>query len=94
MARCPKCDRFYCRECITEHEGRVICAACLARLAPAAGEGGRERRGLAWLGHGVRFAAAILVLWIFFYGLGRGLLLMPDAFHEGVLWQRDLWYEE
>lgn len=86
----------------------MICASCLARLAarasstarpanglaPPEGERRRGRRGLAWVGHGVRLAAAILVLWFFFYGLGRGLLLMPDAFHEGVLWQRDLWYEE
>ena len=29
VARCPSCRQFYCSECITEHEGRMICAACL-----------------------------------------------------------------
>jgi hypothetical protein len=35
VARCPECRQFYCRECITEHEERVICATCLRRLSAA-----------------------------------------------------------
>ena len=31
----------------------------------------------------------ILLLWIFFYYLGQALLLMPDEFHEGTLWQEE-----
>jgi hypothetical protein len=34
-ARCPECGRFYCRECITEHDDRVLCSACLKKLARA-----------------------------------------------------------
>jgi hypothetical protein len=33
VARCPQCSQFFCRECITEHDDRVICAACLKKLA-------------------------------------------------------------
>ena len=29
--RCPACGRSYCRECVSEHEGRLLCAACLSR---------------------------------------------------------------
>jgi len=31
-ARCPECGEPHCRECVVEHEGRILCAACLARL--------------------------------------------------------------
>lgn len=33
VARCPECSQFFCRECITEHDDRVICSACLKKLA-------------------------------------------------------------
>jgi hypothetical protein len=29
VARCPECGHYFCRECITEHDERVICASCL-----------------------------------------------------------------
>jgi hypothetical protein len=29
VARCPECRRYFCRECVTEHEDKVLCAACL-----------------------------------------------------------------
>ena len=32
VARCPECGQFFCRECITEHEDRVVCSSCLKRL--------------------------------------------------------------
>src|ERR1043166_5979979 len=37
VARCPECKRYFCRECVTEHDDRLICAACLKKLSrPAA----------------------------------------------------------
>jgi formylmethanofuran dehydrogenase subunit E len=39
-ARCPSCQQSFCRECITEHEGRMLCLACLTkRSQPATGRG-------------------------------------------------------
>jgi len=32
VAKCPDCGHFYCRECIAEHDDRVICAACLRKM--------------------------------------------------------------
>jgi len=32
VARCPQCRGYFCRECITEHDDRVICAGCLSKL--------------------------------------------------------------
>jgi len=83
-ARCPECRRFFCRECVTEHEDRVICSDCLARLArdgasPAA-------RRVRWLWPTAQGLASLLLLWLLLYGLGRTLLLLPSSFHEGTLW--------
>jgi len=90
VARCPACGDFFCRECIAEHEDRVICAACLRKLGRSAQR--RERR--VWratllLGRAV---AGLMVAWFFFYLVGEALLRLPTSFHEGTLWQSH-WFE-
>jgi len=88
VARCPECGRYYCRECVTEHEDRVLCAACIAEIADNA-ETAKHR--FAFVSGLVQFALALLVLWGFFYALGQGLLALPSSFHEGTVWQVDFW---
>lgn len=87
VARCPECGRHYCRECVTEHEDRVVCASCLTRLTARG-----EERILRWatLVRLVQCAAAFLVLWVAFYALGQGLLALPSSFHDGTVWQAGL----
>ena len=80
VARCPECGQAYCRECITEHEDRVICSACLRKLRarPA-----RARwPGWRWLWRGVQLTASVAALWGYFYLVGRLLVSMPDRFHQ------------
>jgi hypothetical protein len=85
VARCPRCRQFFCRECVTEHEARIICAACLRRqLARATAS---RHRGAAWL-RAAGCAAGFLVAWLFFYGMGRLLLKIPSSFHDGTAWRR------
>jgi hypothetical protein len=83
VARCPSCEGFFCRECVTENAGRFVCAACL-RAAAAAADGPRVRgevpRLVALTGIGLG------CLWFLFYGAGRVLILLPASFHEGTLW--------
>jgi hypothetical protein len=83
VARCPECGRFFCRECITEHEDRILCAACLKSLILRSG---RKSRSTIHLFRGFQMLVSIFILWLVFYYLGRALLLMPDEFHEGTLW--------
>ncbi len=86
VARCPACGHFYCRECITEHENRVICAECLAAetgtaaVRPAPWRDRIRRAGTA--------LASLMLLWVLFWALGRLLLAMPSDFHEGTIWHR------
>ena len=69
--RCPECSRSFCRECVTEHESRLLCAACLEKLTAA-----RSRKGRT----GTRLAPAALLIagiamgWLLFYSAGQALL--------------------
>ncbi|MFP4445330.1 MAG: hypothetical protein ACLFPD_03680 [Desulfosudaceae bacterium] len=87
-ARCPACHRYFCRECVTEHEGRMLCAACIADLAPAKAP---ARGRLARLSQGVWLVFGLVLLWTIFYYLGRLLMLLPASFHDGTLWQSGWW---
>src|SRR5579862_7579421 len=85
VARCPECGRFFCRECITEHDDRVICASCLHRLGE---EGKRAGKGFQWmaaLGPAAGAALGAMVTWICFYMFGSYLLTLPSEFHS-ALW--------
>lgn len=84
IARCPECRRFFCRECITEHEERVICASCLRHQHPQHARGRGTLPGLLRLS---QFALGLLAAWFFFYLVGELLLQMPSSFHDGTLWQ-------
>lgn len=84
VARCPECGSFYCRECITEHDDRVICADCLRRLSQAPA---KVRRRWVALPRLLKGAAGLVLAWYFFYQVGKILLRIPTTFHDGTLWQ-------
>lgn len=79
VARCPSCRRHYCRECVTEHEYKLLCASCIEALAQSP-EKPASRRWL--LTSAVQLSAAIMILWVCFYALGQSLLLIPSEFHH------------
>lgn len=86
-ARCPECGQFYCRECITEHDDRLICAACLGKLVTPSSVGQRTFAGLTRV---VQVAGGVFVLWLFFYLLGQTLLSIDASYHEGTVWKGSL----
>ena len=86
-ARCPECGRFYCRECVTEHDDRVLCSACLTRLTETDAP---PRRRLTFLARTAHLVLGVWISWLVFYYMGRLLMLIPSAFHEGVLWKEGL----
>ena len=87
IARCPECGHSYCRECVVEHDDRLICAGCLAKMASAAATPKRQ-----WsIQAASRLTGAVLgllVAWFVFFSLGRMLLSVPDRFHADTLWNR------
>ncbi|MCG8633014.1 MAG: hypothetical protein MI863_04255 [Desulfobacterales bacterium] len=89
VAICLDCNNPFCRECVTEHEDRVICAGCLSGLK--ADKPAKKRTALLRpLIRTALFFSALLFLWLIFFYLGRFLLEMPASFHEGTLWE-NLW---
>ena len=84
VARCPECGQFYCRECITEHDDRIICASCLKKLAAAEAQPRREPPNL-W--PVAQLAAGFVFAWMLFYFSGRILISLPEEFHDDKLWQ-------
>jgi len=82
-ARCPDCGRYVCRECITEHEDRVLCASCLNKLTS---DSTLEKFQLRTLNHFLLASLGWLTIWLFFYYLGQALLSIPSSFHDGDIW--------
>lgn len=86
VARCPACRDFFCGECITEHSGKLICAACLAR-GSAEREGGRKKRRSFPLAAWLQLLLALALCWTLYYFAGRFLSELPDEFHDGTIWE-------
>ena len=88
VARCPECSHFYCRECIAEHDDRVICAACLRKLLRPVGK--KQSPLFRWLARAAAFGFSLLTGWAAFYLVGKILLGIPTDFHNGTVWHNDL----
>lgn len=81
---CPECKKNFCRECVTEHDDRMLCAQCLQKLlATPLIKRFRPR----YLKRAGQCLLGFLVVWLFFYYLGEALLSVPTSFHEGTIWK-------
>jgi hypothetical protein len=82
-ARCPACGSDFCRECVVEHEGRLLCSACLGK---AVGGAGRSRHR--WVRYGARAASVavgFLLVWFFFFAVGDVLSRTRDTSHAEIM---------
>jgi hypothetical protein len=89
-AVCPECGRYFCRECITEHDDRIICASCLRKKLKPSFKKHLMFITFARIGQGL---FGFLILWMFFYYLGQILVYLPSSFHEGTVWNIE-WDDE
>lgn len=83
-ARCLACGEYFCRECVVEHKGRLLCVSCLARQT--ARDAARLPLGLA-VRRALALGLAVLVAWAAFYTVGALLLKLPPDFHDGTMWR-------
>ena len=85
VARCPECKRYFCRECVAEHDDRVLCASCLRKLlAPEE----KKKYPFRFLLRAIQVLCGLVALWLLFYYVGEILLLIPTSFHEGTVWEK------
>jgi hypothetical protein len=90
VAQCLQCARYYCRECVTEHGTRVLCATCLERTAV---ETAPRPRAITVAWRVAQLLMAFCVVWFVAYAMGRGLLWLPSEFHENLVWDQELFPE-
>ena len=84
-ARCTSCGQPFCRECVTELDGRMVCGAChRAKLEVKE----KPKRDWFLVTVPVQLAVGLALLWASTWFLGRVLLSTPSEFHEGTMWQR------
>jgi hypothetical protein len=84
VAQCPQCRQFFCRECVTEYDDRLLCAACMRKISKVDAPARQPWRALGRVGLSV---AGCCTAALFFYWLGQILLLIPTRFHDGTLWK-------
>jgi|SRR5271157_866614 len=83
VCQCPQCGRSFCRECVTEHESRLLCAACLRHAAQAAAAGrGRLRR----IFPAALTLAGMVLAWAVFFAAAEGLVTVTER-AELMTWQ-------
>lgn len=83
-ARCPECTRFFCRECVSEHDDRVLCASCLAAGLRVQAPGGSR---FSHIGRAFCAVLGLCLAWWFFDLIGQGLMRLPASVHEGSIWE-------
>ena len=83
VCRCPECGRAFCHECVTEHESRLLCAACLA----AASRTGQAKKGT-WrsLLPAAMLGGGFLLSWIFYYTAGETVSFFIERAEQST-WQ-------
>ena len=83
IVRCPSCHRDYCRECVTEHDGRYLCSACLRLQASKDERPSRRFR----LPVGAFMAlAGLLTAWMVYYASAQYLVLRSGADRSYRVW--------
>ncbi len=85
MVRCPSCRRFFCKECVSEHEDRFLCASCLAREAAPDTRVRPSGRNL--LTGAMQLLAGLALLWLLFFLIGNAIRNVPDTFHQEIQYE-------
>jgi hypothetical protein len=78
---CPQCGRSYCRECVSEHDFRLLCAACLRTISRVGRPVASSRFAFAGLA-----LAGLFIGWLLFF-LGGEALMTLSARMERTSWQ-------
>ena len=82
VARCPECHRHFCRECITEHSGKLLCNNCLETSIVKQSKRRNWINALfALLGCFIGFLIALGC----FYTVAKAISAIPQQYHRSYL---------
>jgi hypothetical protein len=84
-AQCTSCKQPFCRECVTELDGRMVCGACHRAKVEAKA---KSKRDWFLVTASLQALLGLVLLWGTAWFFGKLLLSTPSAFHEGAMWQR------
>ena len=68
------CARYFCRECVTEHGGRLLCVVCLRVAAPKDAARPAARFVRKWLAMPAVMGFAFAGAWLLLYEFGQALI--------------------
>jgi len=78
---CPQCGRSFCRECVSEHDFRLLCAACLRAISRSVQPPAGSRLTVAGLA-----IAGLFLGWVMFFLGGEALMTLSTRM-EQTSWQ-------
>ncbi len=84
VARCPECSRYFCRECVSDHDGRLLCSDCLLALTNQQEE--QQQARIKKLLPPLQLIFGLLAAWLAFYFVANSLLSLPATIHDGTIW--------
>jgi hypothetical protein len=86
VAICLSCNHYFCRECVTEHRGRVLCKACLSKEK---GKSIKRKKMPLFIRAALAILIGLFLCYILFYSLGYTLSIIPDKFHQGTYFEHN-----
>lgn len=71
VCKCPGCARFFCRECVTDFDRRLLCAFCIRDKIAARTQSLTRSRWVTAAGSIAAALSALVLSWTFFYFAGQ-----------------------
>lgn len=84
-ARCTSCGNTFCRECITDLDGRMVCVACHREKTSIKD---KPKRDWFLVTASLQAMLGVAILWFTTWAVGRILLNIPAEVHEGTIWMK------
>ena len=83
VACCPNCKGNFCRECITEHQGQLLCSHCLQQLTS---HRSKDKNFIPRLFiRLVALAIGLLIVFSCFYTVTKLLAAIPQQYHRSYI---------
>lgn len=82
VARCPQCQRHFCRECITEHDDKLLCNHCLKSIST---KRDKKRTRIKAILYFLSWIIGFLLALGFFYTVANFIASIPQQYHRNYL---------